>query len=155
MNATWKKRKSPSSCHIFSIPFSRPVPRIQLSRRSCIQRGSDKDGKWPTFACLFHFFNSDRSFLPPAVAIHAQPHAHGKIYTGKPPSPFYPTSLNRCLRWQKPRDRILCVLSAAAALFVVYFIKFRPRAEVFTRRCVIRRFAFPPSIKIDDTRRKK
>lgn len=59
---------------------------------------SDKDGKWPAFACLFHFFNSGRSFSTvtpppprpspssPAAAIRARPHTRKKKkYTRKAP----------------------------------------------------------------------
>lgn len=167
MNATRKKRKSlprptsPAPRRIFfPSPFSRDLYRARTRAYTHIHARtaksahlhsarSDKDGKWPAFACLFHFFNSVRSFfypVPPPLPRwrFTRNHTHaGKIY-GKtrcpPPPPLPPPGLNRVLRWQKPRDRILCAASAAAALGSSYLRRsFRPCTEVFIRGRVVRR----------------
>lgn len=101
MNATRKKRKSPRSFSPtprFSIPFSRPVPRAQLSRRTCIQREVIKmeSGR--------HLHVYSTSLIPTALSSLRPPwwrftrnHTHAEKYTGRYSllSPLKPESCSR------------------------------------------------------------
>lgn len=142
MNATRKKRKSPRylppatpAPPMFFHPFfaTRAPRAVKLAHLHSAR--SDKDGKWPAFACLFHFFNSALFLSYPPQWWSTRNHTHGgKIY-GKTPSL---SSLNRVCGGCKNRGD--CILSISpTATGSSYLANFWPRAfKVFIRCRVMR-----------------
>lgn len=101
-----------------TVPSARTVKSAYLHSTR-----SDKDGKWPAFACLFHFFNSAffLSIYSPQrqfARACAQPHTR-KIYEKKLISLFLSLVFSFALLFvarQKPLLEIVLYVSSTAAL---------------------------------------
>lgn len=116
---------------------------------------SDKDGKWPAFACLFHFFNSgcssSRRFCAgksPAKLTHAEK------YTLR--ERFVPPSSSLMSRWQQePRGRIVRSIDCRCSIRRISLSRREePRPSgIFIRRRVIRRSVSLSLESNGDTRR--
>lgn len=121
MNVTQKKRKSssvspfippyPVFFHLVRSFLATCVPRTQLSRRTCIQREVIKmESGWHLHVYSTSLIPSALSFLPPVVAIHAQPHARENIQKTFFLSPLRPEN-HIC--GDKKHEIVFCVLSIA------------------------------------------